>query len=247
MAQSNRQENRIVLIVPCYNERKRLDLGSFIAHSNDKLKILFVDDGSNDGTYEFIQTEIHDSEYCQVIAVPKNCGKGEAIRFAILELQKTQWWENFDWCGFWDADLATPLSEVQHFITFAELYEDVDAIWGSRVYRLGSHIVRSGLRHYLGRAFATVIHQLLRVEAYDTQCGAKLFRKDVILTAFSEVFISRWIFDVEILLRLKTSTVIEYPLRNWQDVPGSKLKVSREVFRVFRDILRIRRKYLKSF
>ncbi len=233
----------IVLIVPCFNETNRLDLHSFIKTSSANLKFLFVDDGSSDDTFSFLNKHIPHSEHCRAIRLEKNAGKGEAIRFAALELKKMDWFRDANWFGFWDADLATPLSEIPHFIKFAEMYDHVDSVWGSRVYRLGSDIKRSALRHYLGRGFATLVHQALDVQAYDTQCGAKIFKKEILLQAFAESFLSRWIFDIEILLRLKDKAIVEYPLMQWHDIPGSKLKVSKEIIRVFRDILRIRKKY----
>ncbi len=129
--------------------------------------------------------------------------------------------------------------------TASENVETV-SVWGSRVYRLGSEIVRSPLRHYLGRIFATIISVLLKVKSYDSQCGAKIFRGDILLKTFSEPFLSRWIFDVEILLRLEQKNIIEYPLEFWQDKPGSKVKIFREIFRVWQDIIAIRKKYFKN-
>ncbi|MNL43789.1 hypothetical protein D3C87_1663180 [compost metagenome] len=102
------------------------------------------------------------------------------------------------------------------------------------------------MRHYFGRGFATLIGELLKVKSYDSQCGAKLFRPKTILKGFSETFLSKWIFDVEIMLRLHEYTIIEYPVTEWKDVPGSKVKVYKEIFRVFFEVLRIRKKYLRS-
>jgi dolichyl-phosphate beta-glucosyltransferase len=240
----------IVLIVPCFNETHRLRLESFFQAAKEmeslRLHFLFVDDGSNDGTFDFISKEISthsESHSCRLVRLEKNKGKGEAIRYAAQELQKMDWSRNLDWFGYWDADLATPLNELPQFLKFLSLYDRVDAIWGSRVYRLGSDIRRSALRHYLGRGFATVVHHLLDVQAYDTQCGAKLFRKSLLEKIFLKPFISRWIFDIEILLRLRGSLIVEYPMKTWHDMPGSKLKIFREIFRVSLDILKIRSQY----
>jgi dolichyl-phosphate beta-glucosyltransferase len=80
-----------------------------------------------------------------------------------------------------------------------------------------------------------VASAVLRLSVYDTQCGAKLFRATPALeAAVAEPFLSRWIFDVELLGRLMTGAagapalteeqVVEEPLLSWRDVPGSKLR-----------------------
>jgi len=235
----------VVLIVPCYNEEKRLDLEAFEEGAQGEIQVLFVDDGSKDNTVARIEKFIQGKPNLHVHRCPKNGGKAAAVREGMLYALKDPHLSKADWLGFWDADLATPLWEVPNMLRYAQFYDkDVASIWGSRVYRLGSSIVRSAKRHYLGRAFATVIAVLLRVESYDSQCGAKLFRRQYVEKAFGESFLSNWIFDVEILLRLKGTLLVEYPLRKWEDVPGSKVKISKEILRVFRDILKIRKKYL---
>jgi hypothetical protein len=129
---------------------------------------------------------------------------------------------------------------VPRFLAFAG---EADGIYGSRVKRLGAHIHRSGFRHVVGRTFATISQLLLHLDAYDTQCGAKLFRPEVAREAFSKPFISRWIFDVEILMRLRGRRIIEYPLCRWSDVRGSKVNVFASALRILSDLFAIRRQY----
>ena len=106
----------------------------------------------------------------------------------------------------------------------------------SRVHLLGRHIERSAVRHYLGRVFATAVSVMSGLPIYDTQCGAKLLRADpVTREALEQPFVSRWIFDVELLARLVAGCartggpparerIVERPLRKWRDVAGSRLK-----------------------
>jgi hypothetical protein len=91
--------------------------------------------------------------------------------------------------------------------------------------------------------FATASGLLLGVRAYDTQCGAKVFRRSAVAEIFGEPFISRWIFDVEIYCRMGHARILEYPVKEWRDVPGSKVRIGREMFRVGGDLLRIRKVY----
>jgi glycosyltransferase involved in cell wall biosynthesis len=235
----------IALVVPCYNEEKRLNLDLFAKYASADLHFFFVDDGSKDKTAEMIETYCRKNSFMHLIRLSPNGGKAEAVRRGLLQVPQILKLSDTDWVGFWDGDLATPLFEVSNMLHYSEFYGGVvESIWASRIYRLGSVIRRSPLRHYLGRGFATLIAMLLKVESYDSQCGAKLFQAKLLHKAFDEKFLSNWIFDVEILLRLKGHNIIEYPVREWQDVPGSKVKVLREIPRVFRDILRLRRKYI---
>lgn len=235
---------RVCLIVPCYNEAARLDVERF-ARPPAGVTCLLVDDGSSDATLELAQR--HASPALRVFALERNVGKAEAVRRGVLHARASGLLDGVEWVGYWDADLATPLSEVEYLLGYAALLGGhVDGILGSRVYKLGSRIVRSYRRHLLGRGFTTVAATVLGLGFYDSQCGAKLFRPAVIDAAFGEPFVSRWIFDVEILLRLGGYRLIECPLREWADVPSSRLHVARVAGSVLMDLLRIRRRYLTT-
>jgi dolichyl-phosphate beta-glucosyltransferase len=232
---------KICLIVPCYNEADRLDFASF-AGLPAHVTCLLVDDGSTDATAEVIRA--HASESLRLLQLPVNVGKGEAIRRGVLHASSRGWLHDADWFGYWDADLATPLSELDGFLGYAGLARGrVDGILGSRISMLGSSIVRSYLRHLLGRVFATAAAAMVGVQSYDSQCGAKLFRVGLVDEAFGEPFLSRWIFDVEILARLRGRELIEYPLRRWADVGGSKMSVIRVAIPTLIDLIRIHRRY----
>ncbi len=237
----------IYLLVPCYNEAKRIRLDDFVEPTGTQITFVFCDDGSTDETCRLIKEKIDRSRDGKIYLFrsEENVGKAEVVRLGYHFLvQQIQLGES-DWVGFWDADLATPLTEIPKMLIYLrDLYGDQqDSVWASRVYRLGSEIIRSPFRHYLGRAFATVISLLLKVQSYDSQCGAKLFRREAAKKAFAHPFISRWIFDVEIMLRVGQDNIVEFPLMYWRDIPGSKVKVFRELLRVGRDILKIRRTY----
>jgi dolichyl-phosphate beta-glucosyltransferase len=235
----------VVLAVPCFNERERLDVGAFAAGANEhKLGILFVDDGSTDATGDFIERGIAGKPGLELLRCPDNRGKGAAVREGTLYLAGK--YPQAEWVGFWDADLSTPLNEVAHMLEFLGLEDgQVDAIWASRVMRAGSHIERRFKRHLFGRLFATVAGELLGVRAYDTQCGAKLFRREAVPALFGEEFVSRWIFDVELYQRLGHDRILECPVLAWTDQPGSKISVFREFPQIFRDLLCIRAQRLK--
>lgn len=237
---------RVLLVVPCYNEKSRLPVDQFrraVESTDVQLSILFADDGSTDGTVEFLKTQFSfpPSGAFALFEGEVNRGKGGVLREAMLKLIRSGRAQSWDWVGFWDADLATPLDEVEKFLTYHQaMAPQAQALFGSRILRLGAQIERSALRHYLGRMFVTLSSLILGVRCYDSQCGAKLFRPIVLEKAFAAPFLSRWIFDLEILLRIGESSVVEVPVSRWADVPGSKVKLMRESWRVLKDLYRIR-------
>lgn len=100
----------------------------------------------------------------------------------------------------------------------------------TRIKLLGNNVIRSSKRHYLGRIFATIISKfILKTPVYDTQCGAKIIKSDVVFLLFEKEFKTRWLFDVEMLLRLKKSgnlenLVTEIPLATWIEKGNTKIK-----------------------
>ena len=182
-----------------------------------------------------------------VVSVTTSPVKAEAVRRGILAALDRK----PDIVGFWDADLATPFSELPGFLAILKERSEVDMVFGARVRLLGRQISRRPSRHYIGRVGATLISSSLGLAVYDTQCGAKLFRaNDTLRDVFSTPFLSRWIFDVEIIARFVqrwgrdrvARALYEYPVTQWQDVKGSKVK-SQDFIRALRDLWKIRRAY----
>jgi glycosyltransferase involved in cell wall biosynthesis len=232
---------RRVVVVPCFNEVARLDADAVVSLLDDACTdVLFVDDGSTDGTRALLQAlaRVH-APRVRVLAIDDNRGKGEAVRRGLLAAVEA----GADVVGFLDADLSTPVEEMRRILAVLDERADVDVAMGARVAMLGRTIERSPTRHYLGRVFATAASTLLGVQVYDTQCGAKAFRIGPALrAALAAPFVSRWAFDVELLARLLStlpvSRVVEVPLLRWHDVPGSSLSPGAMV-RAGVDLLRI--------
>ena len=219
------------IVVPCYIEFERINLSEFseFFSLNKSTFICFVNDGSSDGTKSILENFVKKNcDRCQLIDLPYNQGKAEAVRQGIITLLKTP---IFKFVGYWDADLATPLITIQEFTKKMRSNSKLVIICGSRILRLGSSIHRSIFRHYLGRLFATIASNILRIPVYDTQCGAKLFRTKHAELIFSEKFLSRWYFDIELFARSieimgRRETILsvyEIPLSQWHDQGESKI------------------------
>ena len=234
----------IYLIIPCFNEEKRLNLKEFSKFK--EIFFVFANDGSTDSTSQILKEFTARNENSLLFDSKINYGKANIIYNAYQFLQNKRQLDQSDWIGYWDADLATPIGEVFEMLKYSEYYDSPQAVWGSRVLRLGSEIQRAPLRHYLGRVFATLVSLFLHVKSYDSQCGAKIFKKDTADMAFKSPFITKWIFDVEIFLRLKGVLIIEYPLRFWRDVEGSKVNIKKDALKVIKDIWALRRQYINN-
>ncbi|MCD6063994.1 MAG: glycosyl transferase family 2 [Flavipsychrobacter sp.] len=199
--------------------------------SHPQYSFLGVNDGSKDGTLQLLQTVANQyPDQFFVYDMPQNGGKAEAVRQGLLYAGKMP---GFDYFGYWDADFSTPLEELDWFVYFSGGQLTHEMIMGTRVARLGAGVERKMLRHYLGRIFATVIANLLKVRIYDSQCGAKLIHSSQVTYLFDKPFVSRWFFDVEVLFRMlhkegKNSKprILEVPLRTWKEIGGSKLKLT---------------------
>lgn len=238
---------KTIVVVPCYNESKRLRQDDFLHYveQNDDVAFLFANDGSRDNTLDVLQELTAKHERLLMLDIQPNGGKAEAVRKGMLYAAEQY---KPDYIAFWDADLATPLEEIEPMVKWAD--KGYDAVMGLRLMRLGAKVRRKTMRHYLGRCFATVASMMLKLPVYDTQCGSKLFRREVVEAIFQEQFITRWLFDVELLARYKQrygveqaiQKIYEYPLFQWEDVDGSQLK-SRDFFKAPLELMKIRKRY----
>lgn len=243
-------EEKTIIIVPCYNEAGRLKRDSFVeyAENHPSVQFLFVNDGSKDGTLDMLKSLAASHAQIEYLDVQPNGGKAEAVRRGMLYAA-----ERFgcEYIGFWDADLATPLYEIENFV-FEMERGSFDMVTGLRLMRLGAKVHRKTLRHFLGRCFATVASNMLRLPVYDTQCGSKLYRRGIVSQIFEEKFITKWLFDVELLSRYVQAfdqeraekKIYEYPLLQWEDVGGSQVKM-KDFFKAPYELMKIRRKYKK--
>lgn len=233
--------NTLSLIVPCKDEYSRLHPTAFLSavETYPYLTFIFVDDGSTDRTAETLAFLERESPAIHTLYLPRNIGKAEAVRTGVnWALEHTA----ADAFGFWDADLATPLNAIPDFKAVMDGNPDIQAVLGSRWPHLGVRIERTRFRALTAGAMKILIRLVLGVSVYDTQCGAKVFTRELAKRIFAAKFISRWLFDVELLKRMNrfdlAHRVFELPLREWTDVPGSRLRPA-DAFGIASDLLRI--------
>lgn len=241
---------RTTIVVPCFNEAHRLPQEEFLDYVDRDRQIgfLFVNDGSRDGTADMLDRLVDKApDRFSAFSLERNMGKAEAVRLGILRALGS----GSEFVGYWDADLATPLEAIPTFIETFVRKPTLEVVFGARVKLLGRDINRRAARHYAGRVFATAASLTLGLGVYDTQCGAKIFRAtDRVRRAFADPFVSRWIFDVELLDRIvrdagalndasASELLYELPLLRWTDVAGSSLR-GRDFIRAAFELLQIR-------
>ena len=219
---------KICVIVPCFNEERRLNIEDFIEFQNlnSDFHLCFVNDGSLDNTKIILKNITTKATETSFLSLKNNVGKAEAIRFAIM--QKCN---DYNWFAYIDADLSTPLSELKRLYHIM-LFEKKKMVVASRVKILGASIKRKAYRHIFGRMIATFVDKfILQLEIYDTQCGAKIFDAQLAKELFKEPFKSNWLFDVELFARAKKKygirfckeLILEIPLKQWHDTRDSRI------------------------
>ena len=231
------QERCVGVVIPCYNEEERLLSKEFTDYidKNTGYHLCFVNDGSKDKTLEVLNNLRKGREdFITVYDCEKNGGKAEAVRQGMLYMAKQ---EDLDYIGFLDADLSTDLADFDDLVTTIENNANYRIVSGSRISRMGADIHKESARKIISMSINYIIRKILSMDFNDTQCGAKIFHKDVINISFDKKFVTQWIFDVEIFRRITLhfgldkakEMLCEQPLKRWIHADGSKLSMKDSV------------------
>jgi len=227
--------------VPAYNEENRLGstlerITEYLGQQDYTSEIVVVDDGSQDRTSEVAKAVSPD---ILVIRNEPNRGKGYSVKRGMLAAHG-------DFRLFSDADLSTPIEEVEKFWPFFDQGYDVviasRALPGSQV-----EIHQNWFREMCGRAFNKVVKTIAMAQFSDTQCGFKAFTAKASEMLFSRQTISGWVFDTEILFigRKHKLKMIDVPIV-WRNSPNSRLNMARDSAKIFWELLSVRWKNLQG-
>ncbi|MBQ4803966.1 glycosyltransferase [Aquimarina sp. MMG015] len=219
------------IIIPAYNEYYRLDKEKFcnFLTNYDDYYLCFVNDGSTDDTSRMLhQLKKTNEKKIHVIDLEKNQGKATAVQTGANYLNSLPFIDNV---AFLDADLSTSLEELDKLVQKLNSESKLSMVFGSRKADDSDDIKRSFTRKALSNFVGFFIQFILQLPIKDTQCGAKVFKKEIIKNIYHRKFISKWLFDIEIFLRLKKhiglndllNTISEEPLDSWIEVEGSKI------------------------
>ncbi|MEY8869294.1 response regulator [Meridianimaribacter flavus] len=230
------QQRCVGVVIPCYNEEERLLSDEFLSYidKNSGYHLCFVNDGSKDNTLKVLkELQKGREDFITVYDCEKNGGKAEAVRLGMLHMAKKA---DLDYIGFLDADLSTDLSDFDDLVKTIET-SNFKIVSGSRISRMGANITKESARKIISLTINFIIRKILKMDFKDTQCGAKIFSKDVIEVAFKDKFVTQWIFDVEIFKRMSQhfglkeakALLCEQPLKRWIHADGSKLSMKDSV------------------
>lgn len=233
------------LVVPCYRESARI--GSFLPSlcremtALGNVRVLMVEDGSDANEVARMQRIVDNlrAEFPCLLplkSMPQNLGKGGAVYAG--------WREHggAEWLGFVDADGACSATEVARLISQLPASGlNPPAIFGSRIKMLGRRVDRLLKRHLLGRVYATLVSELLDVPVYDSQCGLKLVPRAAFESIANRLRIDGFAFDVELMVALLDSgcQIEEVPI-DWREVPGGKVSLFRDSWRMAKDVWKVR-------
>ena len=226
----------ISLIIPAYNEEKRIEKSlieiiDYCKKNFEKYEIIVVDDCSKDKTNDIV-TKYKDSNL-KILKNVVNKGKGYSVKRGILEAK-------YPLVLFTDSDLATPIEELKKFIEY--IGQGYDIVIASRNLKESNiQVKQPKYRQIMGKTFPLLVNILALSEFKDTQCGFKLFKTDLAKKIVSLQTFERFSFDVEILFIAKKMgyKIREAPV-NWIDKEGSTLNPINDTFKMFIDLFKIR-------
>ena len=211
------------IVIPAYNEEGRLGATLERVHSYLQsgawsfVEILVVDDGSSDRTVAVAEAFSGKIANLRVLRNPGNKGKGYSVRHGMLEARG-------EWTLFSDADLSSPIEELEKLWAAADKVQAKVAIGSRALDRSLVGVHQSALRESAGRLFNLGVRAISGLPFMDTQCGFKLFETAAARQIFARQQLERFGFDVEVLFIARSLgyRTIEVPVR-WNDVAGTKV------------------------
>ncbi|MFA5173803.1 MAG: glycosyltransferase [Candidatus Pacearchaeota archaeon] len=232
---------KISIIIPAHNEEKRIDAtleryGEFFSDLNKKKKeyaeILVVINNTTDNTEGVVKIMSKKYPIIKFLNL-KPKGKG----FAIIEGFKDSLAKNFDLIGFVDADMST---NPEHFYWLIKSINKNDGAIASRALK-ESKVKMSLKRKITHKGFNFLVRILLFLPYKDTQCGAKIFKREALEQIVNELGLTQWGFDVDLLYKLKKRGLKIKEIRTvWEDKGGSKINLKKVPIRMFASVIRLR-------
>ncbi|MBM4103767.1 MAG: glycosyltransferase [Planctomycetes bacterium] len=239
--------SKLSIVIPVFNEQNKISrdilaADQFLTSEGLAGEIILVDDGSKDDTAKIAEKVAQTIQAeCVIESLKEHRGKGFAVRTGILKSRG-------DFVAFSDSGCCVPYEEIQLGVNLISSGR-CQIAHGSRKLANGSILQPQPLyRQVCSKIFHWfLIHDIKRVgNLTDTQCGFKVYRGDIARELYSSSQIDGFMFDVEIILLALSQgyNILEFPV-NWRCDPDSRLKPLHESWRVFRDLVRLKKRFGK--
>ena len=235
------------VILPLYNEEKRLNnlfikIREFKYLNKDKIEFIFVNDGSNDNSYFLINNFISENKKkidLKIVSYKKNKGKGFALKKGVTKAKH-------DWIITVDIDLSVKLEQIIIWEKKKLISNEANVYFGSRLLDK-SKVEAKNNRKFAGFIFNIILRKILNsnlLNIKDTQCGYKLYKKNIAKKVFKKLTENGYIHDVEILILLQKSKILvkEIPVK-WKHKHGSKINLLTDSIVMLKNLFILKKKY----
>lgn len=225
------------VVIPVYNESDKIEktIAVIKEHLADRFpyEIVVVDDGSKDDTKAIAERISEIDSRVRVLSYGENRGKGFALKAGMTDAIG-------ELVLFTDADLATPIDELDKFLPYFE--QGYDVVIGSRRVEGANVIVHQPrYREFMGKVFNQIAKVLVTRKVDDFNCGFKCYKREVANRLYSRGRLERWGFDVEMFFMIEKFDykVKEVPVR-WINAETTQVHLIRDSIRSFTELIQIR-------
>ncbi|MBJ7593927.1 MAG: glycosyltransferase family 2 protein [Candidatus Dormibacteraeota bacterium] len=228
----------ISVVIPAYDERERIPatlerLREYLDTAGEPYEVIVADDGSTDGTVEYVRATTETWPQLSLVALERNQGKGAAVRAGMLRARGEH-------RLFSDADLSTPIEELPRLR--ARLGDACHVAIASRAVPGATiDVHQPGRREMMGRTYNRLVQLIVLPGLHDTQCGFKVFTAEAAVACFEPLRTRGFGFDAEALLRARRKgwEIAEVPVR-WSHREASRVSALRDSGMVLLDLIRLR-------
>lgn len=229
----------LLILIPAYNEEHRIRptleryARYFRDHYGAPFQILVVLNGCRDNTLGVVQDVAGLFHQISWVVFPAPIGKGGAL------IEGLRYAEKVEYIGYVDADGSTG---PESFLKLVRVCGDADCVVGSR--RIAGAVIRQAQptrRMFASKVFHAIVEVLFGMRILDTQCGAKVLRRDAVLKIHRSLHIADMAFDINLLYSLKRAglRVVESPVE-WTDDTQTTVRYFRTSLVMFLSVVRLR-------
>jgi len=232
----------LLLLIPAYNEEARIEpvlrqFADFFGRNySGAFQLVVVLNGCRDDTLGVVRRVAQDFPRVGWLDFPAAIGKGGAL------IEGLKLAGHADLIGYVDADGATP---ARAYLELVKKIGAADCVIGSR-WLPGAviHQSQTGNRQFASRVFHLIVQMLFWMNIRDTQCGAKVMRREVAEKIHPALRIADMAFDINLLYSMKRAgfKILEVPTE-WTDQAGSKVALGRSSLTMFLSVVRVRLLY----